>query len=103
VILFCLFGRAHLADHKIAGTQAKAANLALADVDVFVAGKQVFAAQEADTVLYDLERAAAEYVALAFGAGAQQAHDQVVLLEAGVAGNAHRPGHFAQIVQVHGI
>ncbi len=100
VVLFRVLGRAHLADHQVAGAQAEAADLALRDIDIFGAGQQVVAAQEADIVLDDLQDTAAKDIALLFGDGTQEAHDEVILLEPRVTGDIARARQIAQVVQV---
>jgi len=59
----------------------------------------VFAAQEADILVDDVQHAAAEDIALPFGLGAQQPQDQVFLLQAAVARHVQRFGQIAQLGQ----
>ena len=100
VVFFGLLGRAHLPDNQVSGAQAKAPDLALADVDILRARQQMIAAQKADVVLYDLQDAATEDEALLFCIGAQKAHDQVVLFQACIAGNVRRARDLAQFVEI---
>ena len=51
VVLFRIFWRAHLANHQITCTQAKAPNLALAHVHIFRPRQQVIATQKANVIL----------------------------------------------------
>ncbi len=93
VILLRLFWRTHLPNDKVAGAQPEAADLALGDVHIFRAGVHVLVgAQETDAVLDDFQRAAAKDEALGFCFGAQEAHDEVVLLEPRVPSQLHRSG-----------
>ncbi len=103
VVFLGLFRRAHLADDEIAGAQSEAADLALADVDVFRAGQQTVTAQEADAVLDDFQNAAAKDIALVLCAGAKQAHHKIVFLESGIARDIQSPRNVAQFLQIHGI
>ena len=91
-ILLRLFGWAHLPGHQIARAQAKAPNLALADIYVVRAGQQMFTAQEADAILYNIQNATAKNIPLLLCIGAQQAHNQVILFQSGIPCDLHGAG-----------
>ena len=87
----------------VAKAQAEAADLALTHVDIVGAGQQMIAAQEADAILHVFENAAAKDESLRFGARAQQAHDEICLLQARVACDFCRTRQFSQLVEIEQI
>ena len=85
-VALVLLRRADLAGDDGAGAQAEAADLARRDVDVVGAGQVVVvgAAEEAEAVGQDLERALAEHQAVLLDPLLEDLEDQVLLLEADV-------------------
>ena len=83
-VAFVLLGRANLPGDDGAGAQAETANLARRDVDVVGAGEIVVvgAAQEAEAVGQDFERAFAEHQAVLLDPLLEDLEDQVLLLQA---------------------
>ena len=77
--------RADLPGHRRAGAQAEAANLAGRDVDVVRAGEVVVvgAAEEAEAVGQDFQRAFAEHQAVELHPLFEDPEDQILLLDAG--------------------
>ena len=109
-VALVLLGRADLAGDDGAGAQAEAADLAGRDVDVVRAGQVVVvgAAQEAEAVGQDFERALAEHQAVLLDALLEDLEDQVLLLQPGVVGEPLvlgdleelRHGHLLQLGDV---
>ena len=89
-VALVLLGRADLAGDDRAGLQAEAADLAGRDVDVVGAGEVVVvgAAEEAEAVGEDLQRALAEHQAVLLDPLLEDLEDQVLLLQAGVLDDA---------------
>ncbi len=88
VVLLAVLGWPDLARDVVAGAQAEAADLRLGDVHVIGAREHRLAAEEAVSVVDDLQDAAREDVALSFGLMLEEAEDELLLLEGAVAGQA---------------
>ena len=98
-IAFAFLGRADLARDRIALAQVEAANLRRRDVDVVGPGQigAVGAAQEAETVLEDLENAIAVDILAALGVLLEDGEDYVLLAGAGEVVDAHLLGDLQQL------
>ena len=111
-VAFVLLGRPDLPGHDGPGAQAEPANLARRDVDVVGAGQVIVigAAQEAEAVGQDFERAFAEHQAVLLDAFLEDLEDQILLFETGIVGKALvlgprqelRHGHLLQFGDVRG-
>ena len=102
-VALVLLGRPDLAGDDRAGPQAEAADLAGRDVDVVGAGEVVVvgAAEEAEAVGQDLERALAEHQAVLLDPLLEDLEDQVLLLQAGVLGEALGLGRAEELRHRH--
>ena len=94
-IAFTVLGPANLALDRIAGTQAVAADELGNDVDVVGAGEivRLGAAQEAEAVVEDFDRAHTHDLGARFGADLEDREHQVLLAQRRGALNAHLFGH----------
>ncbi len=90
--------RANLADDGVTGTQIEATNLAGRDVDVVRAGQigRIRGAQEAETVLENLQHAITGNFLAAFSVLLQQGENHVLLARTGHVFQAHLFGEFQQ-------
>ncbi len=90
--------RADLAGDGVAGTQVEATDLAGRHIDVVRAGQigSIGGAQEAETVLENLQHAVAVDVLAAFRVLFQQGENHVLLARTGHVVDAHLVGHFQQ-------
>src|SRR5262249_21623144 len=102
-ILLVLFWRPHLSGDHIAGTQVKATNLRLRDIDILMTGGQALTAQEAKTIFDGGQHATAKDVALAFGLGLQQTEDEIVFAQSAVARQIQLASQIAQFCQRFGL
>jgi hypothetical protein len=73
--------------HTVAGTQPKAANLGLGNVDVVCAGKEPLASQEPKAILDDLKDAVSESVAVSLCLCLEQPRDQIRFAKSQIAGD----------------
>ncbi len=90
--------RADLADDGVAGTQVEATDLAGRHIDVVRAGQigRIRGAQEAETVLENLQHAVTGDFLAAFRVLFQQGENHVLLARTGHVVDAHLFGHFQQ-------
>ena len=98
VVFLAFFGLAHLAEDHIAWTQAEAAYLALAYIDVIGAGQVALHTHEAEPVVHDVKDASLEDVALLFGLSLQDAQGEVVFLDAAKASKLQFFGDFLEVI-----
>jgi hypothetical protein len=98
-VLLALVGRPDVPGDGVAGLEIELADLGGRDVDVVRAGQVVVVggAEEAVTVGEDLEDAFGEDVALFFALGLKNLEDEVLLAEAGCAGDVERASQFTQL------
>ena len=94
--------RADVAADGVAGLEVELADLGGRDVDVVRAGEVVVVrgAEEAVAVGEDFEHALGEDVAFFFALGLEDLEDEVLLAEAGGAGDVEAAGEFAQFGNV---
>ena len=90
-VALAFLGRADLAADGVAGAQIETADLAGRHVDIVGAGQVVVlgSAQEAEAVGQAFQHAFAEDEAALFGLGLQDLEDQLLLAQAGGAGDVH--------------
>ena len=96
-------GRADLAGDGVAGAQVEAADLRGRDVDV-VRTRQVVVlgrAQEAEAVRQAFQHAFGEDQAALLGLGLQDLEDQLLLAQAGGAGDVHVLGDLVELLDAH--
>ena len=102
-VALAFLGRADLAGDGVAGAQVEAADLRGRDVDV-VRARQVIVlrrAQEAEPVGQAFEYAFGEDQAALFGLGLEDLEDQLLLTQAGGAGDVHVLGHLVELLDAH--
>ena len=102
-VAFVFLGRADRAGDRVAVAEAEAADLAGRDVDVVWAGEIVVvgAAEEAEAIGQDFERALAVHHAFELHPLFEDAEDQVLLLEAADLGDVFRLGRSNQLGHAH--
>ncbi len=102
-VALAFLGRADLAGDGVAGAQIEAADLRGRDVDVVGAGQIVVLgrAQEAEAVGQAFEHAFGEDQAALFGLRLQDLEDQLLLAQAGGAGDAHVLGDLVELLDAH--
>ena len=102
-VALAFLGRADLAGDGVAGAQIEAADLRGRDVDVVGAGQVVVLgrAQEAEAVGQAFEHAFGEDQAALFGLRLQDLEDQLLLAQAGGAGDAQVLGDLVELLDAH--
>ncbi len=102
-IALAFLGRADLAGDGVAGAQVEAADLRRRDVDVVRPGQVVVlgGAQEAEAVGQAFEHAFGEDQAALFRLRLQDLEDQLLLAQAGGAGDVHVLGHLVELLDAH--
>jgi len=96
-------GRANLAGDGVAGAQIESPDLRRRDVDV-VRARQIVVlgrAQKAETVGQALEHAFGKDQPALFGLGLEDLEDQLLLAQAGGAGDPHILGYLVELLDAH--
>ncbi len=97
VVLLRILRRSDLTDDHVSSSQSETADLRLRDINIVRPGQIMLGAQESHSLIHDLEYAATQLEALAFGLRLHEAQDEVLLLEAGCALDLHLFGFCAEI------
>ena len=88
-----------MAPDAVAGTEAKAANLGLRDIDIISPREHPLTAQEAEAIRDNVEDAIAERIALLLGLSLEQFEDEILLFKPAVASNIKLASHLTQVVK----